>query len=1709
MLKKFLCIIFVIITLLSINITILATETTVANEKTVIKVGYLENYAIFNSPSIRGAEGFGYEYLSKIEKYTNYKFEYVPVGWNEGFEMLNDGEVDLIGPVSMTKDRQDHFSFIETSFCNESVCIYAPKDAPLYYNNPKGLNGLTIGVLANTIYQKTLMDYIEKNNLDLKIKFTETYNYSEYLENGEIDIFLSSSLFQTDNVKIVEELYNEPLYFITSKDNSTLCYNIENTINKIEEISPYFNETLWYKYYGENQKANKHITQKEKLALAEKDNYIVGYHADLHPISYKSSNGKPAGYAIDIMNILAENLDIKVTYIPLHDGRRRLNPTIDFNLCPLNDNCATHCNFSKSYDKRNLMVLQDNDVDTNDIKNILVRDYAALDIENFLQDYFSATIHKSYSSSESSSISKKHDIDCIIVLEGSKSLVEDIENKIISVLDVYVPIGISVSNKLPPEVLSALNTAISSLNPTTVDEIVLENTILLQPNQSLINIFYRYQLLISVVAAIIISSLIIFLRVSNDKITHLLETDTLTGLLSTYKFTKKAERILASSKPNEYIVILLDIDNFKIINRIYGTDMGDKVLCTFANILKNKCQPNALTCRVQNDTFAIFTKHIPTLSMAKDNFFYETISNLGIDITLHFSAGAYIIQNTNDSIAYMLDCARTAKNYGKSVFENSLNYFTEDIKIKHEKEIEILTSTEAAILNQDFYIQIQPKVQLQTEKPIGGEVLVRWNKTECTHVYPDEFIPLFEKYKVVSKLDKYVFDKACKFVHDAKIELPVLSVNVSTVTLFEENFIDDYICILNKWNLSATQFELELTESALNTDFTTIKKISTELQKLGFSISLDDFGKGASSLARIRELDVDSLKLDKNFININTKNEKGELVLQAIISMANGLNITTLAEGIETKEQKSMLIELGCECGQGYFFNKPLFLDEFITLIEKANKKTYIPVLRNKRVGQYWSNFENLHYGIAVIAKDEYATIIQANRTFYNMIGYSKETFMQNCQNHLAEILIDDLFVLTKKHLDNKQYKFSYDLRMLTFNKDIIWVYHIVEFDPENNLFFSTFIDITEQNKMVNQSFTHQEYSLQKEIARHVGDHISDYIYVTNTSNDEILYCNQSSIKLLGLKDESELRGKKYYKIVYGSNEPLYPKFYNNLSEDAFSTKEYYNEHLNMQLRIKVKLLTIDELKTRLHIVQDITVQHELKIDLASQTILLNCIENLYSNKDMHKAFTHILQQINNFYECDSSYYFELNSHTKYLENIFVSVQNGFINQSNDYNALSKSDKVLIINTFRHLDNFHFTTEQLLKLNLTPNIIKIIETGNIKEVFVFTIKDVELGILGFVQVINPQKNHFKTDLILVLSRFIGIFHRNNELKNFENDALLTEENSKLNILNTCSGLFQLSCKPNETFTDIVRLLRQHYNANFCMMLQISDDKQNFNSLYQDFDKNITIPLENFAPHQNVIIKSLIEIFNATRNKPVVILSSNSHCTKEIKEFCNQFGLYEAYFSPILGKNHEIIGLYLLGNPELLTRSTALLQVVAKYTSDYTEKISLIELNNEKLAIDPLSGLYNKLFTAEKIDQLLKDNTNGTIYMLDIDNFKSVNDTLGHSIGDNVVVDVANSLKKIFRKNDIIGRVGGDEFMVFCPNLLNEKLICEKAEMILDFLKNNYKNECDSVFTSASVGIYLKNNENINFPQLYKKVDSELYNAKRNGKNQFSFTRQNN
>ena len=387
----------------------------------------------------------------------------------------------------------------------------------------------------------------------------------------------------------------------------------------------------------------------------------------------------------------------------------------------------------------------------------------------------------------------------------------------------------------------------------------------------------------------------------------------------------------------DYAFVHFDIKDFKIINEVYGHVAANKVLSNVVKAMNDA--PFVYTSgRCHNDNFAMIIKDMPEKDMIRTLIvFFNKISRLEEDINyrIYYRCGVVPMQRAMLFGNRVADAAKLAQSLGTSHNETEITFYTDKMHNDISWGNFIKAYLETAIMQDEFVVYLQPKINAGTGKVKGAEALIRWNFKKREMLPPSKFIPFFEKNGYIGKIDDIVMMKVCQALARWKSEgkpLYPVSVNLSRTRLGEPGLINHLTDIADCFGISHEYIDFELTESATYNDSRQMLRVLNELKNKGFRISMDDFGTGYSSLSLLTKIPIDTLKIDKSFVDKLTESgERSEdtAVLRHIISLACDLGFVCLAEGAENNYQVSRLAELGCELIQGYYFSKPVPISEY------------------------------------------------------------------------------------------------------------------------------------------------------------------------------------------------------------------------------------------------------------------------------------------------------------------------------------------------------------------------------------------------------------------------------------------------------------------------------------------------------------------------------------------------------------------------------------------------------------------------------------------------------------------------------------------------------------------------------------------------------------------------------------------------------------
>ncbi len=434
---------------------------------------------------------------------------------------------------------------------------------------------------------------------------------------------------------------------------------------------------------------------------------------------------------------------------------------------------------------------------------------------------------------------------------------------------------------------------------------------------------------------------------ASDTVERLTGYDSVTGLMTYERFLTMVGEYIESAPHGQYGMVYMDFSNFKYVNETYGYEVGDKILRELVNEAASYGEYYIYGSRVFSDNMVMLFRflnrtddEIVSIFEKASKAFTDRMQKEYIDSKLILDIGVCTFEICGRPVPMknIISNANMARKKAKLPDSPRCIVYNESMGAEMKAEVTYANDMENAFRNHEFVVYLQPKVDLASNNIEGAEALIRWKKQDGTLIFPNDFIPVFEKNKSITLLDYFVYDEVCKYLRRRMNEgkrIVRVSVNVSRVHLFTINELVSYVkSLLTKYEIPPEYLEFELTETVYTDKVDDTVLLMDKLRDLGVKVSMDDFGSGYSSLNVLTKLPLDVLKLDKDFLDDFENDPDEKIIIPSVIDMAKKLNLAVVCEGVETKEQVSFLREVGCDFAQGYFYSKPITQEQFDELLE-------------------------------------------------------------------------------------------------------------------------------------------------------------------------------------------------------------------------------------------------------------------------------------------------------------------------------------------------------------------------------------------------------------------------------------------------------------------------------------------------------------------------------------------------------------------------------------------------------------------------------------------------------------------------------------------------------------------------------------------------------------------------------------------------------
>lgn len=415
-----------------------------------------------------------------------------------------------------------------------------------------------------------------------------------------------------------------------------------------------------------------------------------------------------------------------------------------------------------------------------------------------------------------------------------------------------------------------------------------------------------------------------------------LETDPLTKGPNLLAFERRTRTQALLAPPGTYLIVYTNVENFRVINESFGRAAGDEAIRALDELFKRACSHEEFVAHANADHFALLLRNAPNRA---EQMAAQVQARLKADDQLPFSDritcgyGVYELADRTEDIAVAVSNASAVLKAG--VGSDLIARYDDAFRSKLAFEQNVVRLMADALEGEEFLCYLQAQNSLADGHVVGAEMLCRWQSPELGFLSPDRFIPQFERNGFISELDFYMLEQACRRYREldnpASEGRPLhLSVNVSRVTLLQNGFEERFMRLIDRYGMPHSRLHVEVTEGVFSVETDAVIGILENLQRSGFPIAMDDFGSGYSSLALLKAMPIDVIKIDRCFLSASQDDARARRILEGVMNLAKDLGIATVCEGIETKEQAELLRNLGCEIAQGYYFARPVPFDELV-----------------------------------------------------------------------------------------------------------------------------------------------------------------------------------------------------------------------------------------------------------------------------------------------------------------------------------------------------------------------------------------------------------------------------------------------------------------------------------------------------------------------------------------------------------------------------------------------------------------------------------------------------------------------------------------------------------------------------------------------------------------------------------------------------------
>ena len=915
--------------------------------RTAIRVGFPIQYGISYLDDNGNYAGYMVDYLEQLSLYTNWDYEYVMVEGDTNtqittlMQMLMDGEIDMMGTMNYSPELEEYFLYPSYSYGTSYTVLTVLENSTRWVEDDvSGWNGMKVASSPDqALRAKQLEQYAQLNDFTYEVVEYPTIDEAiEAVRTGEADATLQVDLAILDNFRAIARFSPAPYYFALYRGNQKLLQTLNTAMYQMGRAYPHLQTELYNEYFYSYGRFV--LSEEEKQYIQDLGTLKVAFCDGNAPLQ-DFRDGAVTGMAAAYFEAFAQETGLQYEPVVVQSCADGIDLIEEGKLDLIACAASTSSYVAVDGIQFTLPFFSGS--------SLLVSGPEAMDPSNYDTQRFYTNTQSVFNQLRTGEMGyARLDAYSVNYYLQKKELYDDLLVDWSS--DKNVSYCVGITSHIPGNLLSIFNRYISSVSDVESQNMFYQ-AMSEEVEYSLSEWLYVYRFYLMIIAVVVVLVICLYLLYRHSKKAQQEAADTQKQLeqMSHYDSLTQAyngaefRSLLAEACEDKIplMLVALNLRNFKYINEAYGTSTADLFLCRIKRCLDAVQQPGEFFCRQGADVFYMALREnqaeggIRRIQEIWDLIRGEAEALLG-DYTVSLYCGGVLTADEPEPFSasakhsHMMAAlaqAKKSKTDPICIYDESLHKAEQ---MRHYAE----SHMQRALEQEEFQLYLQPKMDLKTGVLTGAEALVRWQTQDRGMLFPDQFIPLFEENGFCVKLDLYMVEQTCKQLRQWMDEglAPInISVNQTRLLFASEGYVEKLLAITEKYQVPPQYITLEILESLVLDHVDRVNACIDQLRSLGFRISMDDFGSGYSSLNTLGRLKIDELKLDRLFLMGVANDTEGtqRKIMACILELAQKLHISTVAEGVETRENEQMMAQLSCNYGQGYYYSRPLAVDMF------------------------------------------------------------------------------------------------------------------------------------------------------------------------------------------------------------------------------------------------------------------------------------------------------------------------------------------------------------------------------------------------------------------------------------------------------------------------------------------------------------------------------------------------------------------------------------------------------------------------------------------------------------------------------------------------------------------------------------------------------------------------------------------------------------